>query len=310
MAAPPMTAIASGRRRFQRPAQLWPLVKEAPPTAKPVSDTVSVVSTSLTVAAVVIAWFLAQLMFLGGIEQSRAQDRLYGEFREQLAAGTAPTGGIIAPGAPVALMSIPALDWEQVVTEGTSSGILLDGPGHRRDTVLPGQAGVSLVYGRSSTFGQPFASLLSQGAGSTMTVVTGQGKATYTLGAVRRAGDPLPPAPSGTSSRVTLVTSDGSSALTPGDVVYIDATLKGEGFPAPPGRLNAIAPSEVAMATDKSVMPALALSLGVLVAVTVGALVARRRFGLARTWLIGAPVVIALAWLSADLTTYLLPNLL
>jgi sortase A len=305
-----MTAVLSGRRRFQRPAQMWPLVKGAPPTAEPVSDTVSVVSTSLTVMAIVVAWFLAQLMVLGGIEQGRAQDRLYDEFREQLAAGTAPTGGIITPGAPVAVMSIPSLGWEQVVAEGTSSGVMLNGPGHRRDTVLPGQAGVSLVYGRSSTFGRPFSSLLSSGAGTTMTVVTGQGKTTYTLGAVRRAGDPMPAAPSGTASRITLVTSDGSSALTPGDVVYVDATLKGESFPAPAGRLNAIAPSELAMAVDKSVMPSLALSLGALAAATVGVLVARRRFGLARTWLVGAPVVIALAWLSADLATYLLPNLL
>lgn len=305
-----MTAILGGRRRFPRPAQMWPVVKAAPTTAEPVSDTVSVISTSLTVLAVVVAWFLAQLMVLGGIEQGRAQDRLYDEFREQLAAGTAPTGGIIAPGAPVAVMSVPSLGWEQVVTEGTSAGITVDGPGHRRDTVLPGQAGVSIVYGRSSTFGRPFAPMLSEAAGATMKVVTGQGTATYTLGAVRRAGDPMPPAPAGTASRITLVTADGSSALTPGDVVYIDASSTGDTFAAPPGRLNAIAPSEAAMASDRSVMASLALSLGALAAVTVGALVARRRFGLARTWLVGAPVIIALAWLSADLTTYLLPNLL
>lgn len=305
-----MTAVLGGRRRFSRPAQMWPLVKAAPPTAAPVSETVSIVSTSLTVLAVVVAWFLAQLMLLGGIEQGRAQDRLYDQFREQLAAATAPVGGIIAPGAPVAVMSIPSLGWEQVVTEGTSAGTLLDGPGHRRDTVLPGQVGVSLVYGRSSTFGRPFAPILSSGAGTKMTVVTGQGTATYTLGAVRRAGDPMPPAPSGTASRITMVTSDGSSALTPGDVVYVDATSTGETFTAPPGRLNAIAPSETAMAADRSVMPALALSLGALALATVGLLVARRRFGTARTWLVGAPVIIALAWMSADLTTYLLPNLL
>jgi sortase A len=305
-----MTAVLGGRRRFPRPAQMWPLVKQAPPTAAPVSDTVSVVSTSLTVLAVVVAWFIAQLMVLGGIEQGRAQDRLYDQFREQLAAATAPTGGIIAPGAPVAVMSIPSLDWEQVVTEGTSAGTLLDGPGHRRDTVLPGQVGVSLVYGRSSTYGRPFAPILSEGAGTTMTVVTGQGTATYKLGPVRRAGDPMPAPPTGTASRITLVTADGGSALTPGDVVYVDATSTGETFAAPPGRLNAIAPSEMAMAADRSVMPALALSLGALALASVGVLVARRRFGAARTWLIGAPLIVALAWLSADLTTYLLPNLL
>ena len=308
-----MTAVLSGRRRVPRPAQMWPLVKAPAAPTRPVSDVVSVVSTSLTVLAIVVAWFLAQLLVLGGLEQNRAQDRLYGEFREQLAAGTAPVGGIIPPGSPVALVSIPSLGWEQVVTEGTSSGSLLTGPGHRRDTVLPGQAGVSLVYGRSSTFGKPLAPLLADAAGATMTVVTGQGTAKYTVSGVRRAGDPMPVPPTGTQSRITFATAEGSgrlSALTPGDVVYVDAMSTGESFPAPPGRLNAIAPSEVAMASDKSVMASLALSLGALAAATVGVLVARRRFGRARTWLIGAPIVLALAWLAADLGTYLLPNLL
>jgi sortase A len=308
-----MTAILNGRRRMPRPAQMWPLVKAPATPTKPVSDVVSVVSTTLTVLALVVAWFLAQLLLLGGLEQTRAQDRLYDEFRGQLAAGTAPTGGIIAPGAPVALLSIPSIGWEQVVTEGTSSGSLLAGPGHRRDTVLPGQAGVSLVYGRSNTFGRPMASIFDEGAGTTMKVVTGQGTTTYTLSGVRRAGDPMPVAPTGTQSRITFATAEGSgrmSALAAGDVVYVDATSSGESFAAPPGRLNAIAPSEVAMAGDNSVMAALALSLGALAAATVGVLVARNRFGAVRTWLIGAPVVLALAWLTADLGTYLLPNLL
>ncbi len=308
-----MTAVLNGRRRMPKPAQLWPVVKTPDKAVPPPSEAVSVVSTSLTVFAVVCAWFLAQLLLLGGLEQSRAQDRLYDEFRQQLAAGTAPTGGIIAPGSPVAVLSIPSLGWEQVVTEGTSAGTMLAAPGHRRDTVLPGQAGVSLIYGRSSTFGRPMSTLLAEGSGKTMTVVTGQGTATYTLSGIRRAGDPMPALPTGNASRITFVTSEGSgrlSALTPGDVVYVDATATGDAFAAPGGRLNAIGPSEVAMAADRSVMPALALSLGALAAATVGILVARRRFGAVRTWLIGTPVVVALAWLSADLATYLLPNLL
>ena len=32
--------------------------------------------------------------------------------------------------------------------EGTSSGTLMSGPGHRRDTPFPGQAGVSVIVGR------------------------------------------------------------------------------------------------------------------------------------------------------------------
>lgn len=308
-----MTAVWSGRRRLPRPAELWPILKPRPAPAVPVPDNLSIVSTSMTVVAVLCAWMVAQLLVLGGLEQHRAQDRLYGEFREQLAAATAPVGGIIPPGSPVALLSVPGLGWDQVVSEGTSSGLLLDGPGHRRDTVLPGQAGVSIVYGKASTFGKPFKAMLSGASGQKMTVTTGQGELSYTIGDVRRAGDPLPAAPPEGGSRITMVTADGDGRLgsiAPNQVVYIDATLDAGAFIAPPGRLNAIGPAETAMASDTSVMPALALSLGVLAAATIGAIIARRRFGAIRTWLIGAPIILALAWMSVDLTTYLLPNLL
>jgi sortase A len=308
-----VTAAFAGRRRVPRPAQLWPVLKKPVAPAVPVPDHLSVVSTSMTVLAVICAWFVAQLLLFGGLEQNRAQDRMYDEFREQLAAATAPVGGIVPPGAPVALLSVPDLGWQQVVAEGTSSGVLLDGPGHRRDTVLPGQAGVSILYGRASTFGKPFEAMLADAAGKKMTVTTGQGELTYTIGAVRRAGDPMPAAPAATGSRITMVTAEGGGrfgSLAPGDVVYVDAVLDEGAFVAPPGRLNAIGPAETAMAGDTSVMPALALSLGVLAAATVGVIVARRRFGTIRAWLVGAPVIIALAWLASDLMTYLLPNLL
>lgn len=303
-------AVPAGRRRLPRPAQLWPLRPTAKTAAEPLPDQMAVISTSLTVLAVVIVWFLAQILLLSGLEQGRAQDRLYGQFRTQLAEATAPIGGIIAPGAPVALMSIPELDYSQVVTEGTSSGILLKGPGHRRDTVLPGQAGVSQVYGKARTFGKPFSTIVNEAAGKTMTVVTGQGTTKYKVSGVRRAGDPMPPALTATGSRITMVTAGGSSSLTPHDVVYIDADIMGTPFTAPGGRLNAVGPSEVPMASDTSVMPALALSLGALALVVVAAIFSRNRFGFVRTWVIATPVVLALAWMTSDLTTYLLPNLL
>lgn len=306
-----MSATTSGRRRGAGSAVLWPMGRatreKAPPV--PLGDRMSVVSTSLSVTAMVLVWFIAQVLVLSGLEQGRAQDRLYLEFRSQLAQATAPTGGVIAPGAPVALLSIPALGYEQVVSEGTSSGVLLSGPGHRRDTVLPGQIGVSILYGKSRSFGRPFAPMLSDATGHVMTVTTSQGISHYRISAVRRAGDPMPVAPGLTGSRITMVTSDGQ-ALSPSRVVYVDAEIVGRAFAAPVGRLNAVGPSETAMATDTSVMPVLALSLGALVLVVVGAIVAKQRFGAMRTWIIATPVVLALAWLSSDLAMHLLPNLL
>ncbi|MCW2750879.1 MAG: hypothetical protein JWR83_1989 [Aeromicrobium sp.] len=213
----------------------------------------------------------------------------------------------------MALLSIPTLGYQQVVSEGTSAGVLLAGPGHRRDTVLPGQAGVSVIYGRARTFGKPFATMLSKAVGKNLVVVTQQGRTVYTIGAVRRAGDKMLAPPTGSESRITMVTAAGNgrlASLTPNEVVYVDATLVGKSFTAPGGRLNAIGPSETPMASDNTVMPALALSLGALALVTVGAIYARNRFGLVRTWVIATPVVLALAWLTSDLAMYLLPNLL
>lgn len=302
--------VASGRRRLVRPAQMWPIRQKVKVAGEPLPDEIAVLSTSFTVLAIVLVWFLAQLLLLSGLSQGRAQDRMYGEFRTQLAQATAPIGGIIAPGAPVALLQIPSLGYDQVVAEGTSSGILMNGPGHRRDTVLPGQAGVSVVYGKSRTFGKPFQTIAHDAAGQSMTVVTGQGTTKYKISAVRRAGDPMPAPLAAGGARITMVTAGGSSALAPDEVVYVDAELQGKAFTAPGGRLNAIAPSETPMAQDSSVMPTLALSLGALALVVVGALFARQRFGVVRTWVIALPVVLALAWVTSDLATYLLPNLL
>lgn len=308
-----MSAVFAGRRRAGGAPQLWPLAPRTRPATAPLSETTSIVSTSMTVLAIVVVWFLAQVLLLGGIEQGRAQDRLYLDFRTQLASAEAPTGGVITPGAPVALLSIPAIGLQQVVAEGTSSGVLIHGPGHRRDTVLPGQAGVSIVYGRSSTYGRPFAAMLGDARGRWMTVVTGQGETTYRIGAVRRAGDPMSPLPAAGGSRITVVTSDGTGglgALSAGDVVYVDADIVGKPFTAPAGRPNTISRTESAMAADTTVLPSLALALGTLALATVGAIWARQRFGFVRTWVVATPVVLALAWLTSDLATYLLPNLL
>jgi sortase A len=45
------------------------------------------------------------------------------------------------------------------VVEGTASSDLLDGPGHLRSTVLPGQVGTSVVMGRAKTYGAPFGAI-------------------------------------------------------------------------------------------------------------------------------------------------------
>ncbi|CAI9398780.1 hypothetical protein HIDPHFAB_00063 [Nocardioides sp. T2.26MG-1] len=302
-----------GARPGRRQADRRP--RPAPRPAGPPSSTdtaASVLSTSFTMIAIVCLWMAAQLLFLGSISQQRAQDLLYGELRTDLAGATAPVGPVVPVGDPIALLTIPSLGIEQVVVEGTASGDLLAGPGHRRDTVLPGQVGTSVVYGRAASYGAPFADLPDLHAGDEIEVTGAQGVATYTVLGVRRAGDPLPQPVVEGGGRLTLVTAEGAGrlgAIAPESVVYVDADTT-KAYPAPPGRPSVVPDSEKAMAADAGALPLLALCLALLLALTLGVVAARQRWSTALVWVVASPLAIALSWASTDVVMRLLPNLI
>ncbi|MFD0572399.1 sortase [Kitasatospora gansuensis] len=56
-------------------------------------------------------------------------------------------------------MEIPQLGLREVIREGSTGEVLAAGPGHRRDTAMPGQAGSSVLLGRQAGFGGPFGSI-------------------------------------------------------------------------------------------------------------------------------------------------------
>ena len=69
--------------------------------------------------------------------------------------------------------------------------------------------------------------------------------------------------------------------------------------------------SEQAMGTEAgSFMPLLTLCLGLLLALTLGVIAARQRFGAALVWVVTTPVVITVAWFTTDVVMRLLPNLM
>ena len=283
-----------------------------PRAARTVDPVVSSVSSALTMLALVCLWAAAQLMFLGGLSEQRSQQLLYTEFRTQLASATAPIGPVVPVGDPVALVTIPRLGTQQVVVEGTASGDLLAGPGHRRDTVLPGQEGTSVVYGRGATYGAPFRDVPQLVPGDLVDVVSAQGTLRFHVIGVRRAGDPLPQPAAAGKARLTLVTAEGNgslAAITPDRVVYVDAEAD-KSFPAPPGRPTGIPHAEQAMSGDPGALPLLTLCLAALLAATLGLLWARGRWSTALVWVIASPVVIALSWMTTDVVMRLLPNLI
>jgi sortase A len=270
------------------------------------------IATVATMVALVCLWVAGQMLWFGGISQSRDQQLLYGQFRTELAEATAPVGPVTPPGDPVALLTIPTLGVEQVVVEGTASGDLLAGPGHLRDTVLPGQAGTSVVFGRAATYGAPFQDVPALQPGDRISVVMAQGQRIFRVIDVRRAGDPLPQPPAAGVARLTLVTAEGSGRwgdIAPGQAVYVDAEAS-KGFPAPAGLPTAVPTSETVLANEPGALPLLVVCLALLLALTLGILAARQRWSGIRVWVIASAPAIALAWFTTDVVMRLLPNLM
>ena len=261
--------------------------------------------------------FLVNLVFVSQLVHARDQEVLYSDFRSELANAIAPVGqtgingALLAPGAAVAILEIPDLGMREVVVEGTTSTVMESGPGHKRDTVLPGQAGVSVIYGRQAAFGGPFGQLEILQPGTTVVAITGQGTAEYEVTAVRRPGDPLPPALEPGQGRLTLVTAMGPRFM-PTDMLRVDATLVTDPQPSPPRVITAAAmdPAEQAMAGDPAGLVPLLLWLQLLLVVVVGGLWLALRWGRWQAWLVAAPAVFFVGIMASMSAFRLLPNLM
>lgn len=68
-------------------------------------------------------------------------------------------------GSPIARLRIPSIDVDMIVVEGTSLDELAKGPGHYRETPLPGQRGPVGIAGHRTGWGSPFIDLDRLGRG-------------------------------------------------------------------------------------------------------------------------------------------------
>ncbi len=308
-----MTVTAPRPPEVQPPTpRLTPVTQRRTGAPEGVWTTGAVLSTTALMVALVCIWVVGQMLWFGGVSEHRDQQLLYAQFRTELASATAPVGPVTPPGDPVALLTIPHLGVEQVVVEGTASGDMLAGPGHLRDTVLPGQAGTSVVFGRAATYGAPFQRLPDLHRGDQISVVMAQGQRMFHVTGIRRAGDPLPRPPAAGVARLTLVTAEGSGRfgdIAPGQVIYVDAEAK-KGFAAPGGLPTAVPTSETVMANEPGALPLLVVCLALLLGLTLGVLAARQRWSAIRVWVVASAPVIALAWFTTDVVMRLLPNLM
>ena len=307
--------VISGGRRLLAPGTWLRRTERSQrrhPRPLPLSSVVLVWSC-LGLAALAV-WSLFYAFALSGLQAQRSQTELYAQFREELSLATAPLGGAITAGSPVAVLDAPQVGIHNlVVVEGTASGQLQAGPGHRRDTALPGQVGYSVLYGRSVMFDAPFGSVARLMPGQTLNVVTGQGSYTYAVEDVRRAGDRLPPPLSSDGSRLVLVTSEGAgwqSGWAPTHLVYVDAVLKGQAGPAPAGRPSSVSVVELAMHGDPGALVLVVLWLQMFAAASLAVVWLAMRWGRWQAWLVGLPVLVACLWGVTSAAVQLLPNLL
>jgi sortase (surface protein transpeptidase) len=196
VSAPAPDVLSLGQRGPGRP-------RGSGPGRRPVSLATlvrQIIGASLIILALSGLGYVAWVGLFSSLHYDKAQLNAYETLRYELAEGDAPNGPseptnanqLLPAGSPVAVMGIPAIGLRTVILQGTTSAVLEGGPGHLRDTPMPGQAGVSVILGRETAYGGPFGKLASLVPGDSITVVTGQVVAGYKVLDLRRAGSPLP----------------------------------------------------------------------------------------------------------------------
>ena len=281
-----------------------------PATSRPGLRAVAI--TLLLLAAFVLgfAWYLYGL---SAIQEHRDQATMFAQLRNELANGVAPLsqpGSIpkpviaVTPGQPVAVLDIPAIGiHDMVVVDGTSAEDLTHGPGLLPGTVLPGQPGVSGIYGRRATFGAPFARLTELRKGNLIRVVTGEGTASYQVEAFGSSSvllhDPDP-------NRLVLLTA--WSTAVPTYYINVDAHLISK-----PGQYSGvapfIAPDDLPLTGDTQALWLTAAWSLALAAVAAVGTIAAGRWSRWPAYLAVAPVALAVLWNLYQNLAMLLPNI-
>lgn len=260
---------------------------------------------------------LAHLILISPMHFTSAQLKKAEALRYELANGTAPVGQVNSSGylhesgTPLAFLTIPKIGVDAVVIEGSTSTETMDGIGHRRDTVLPGQEGISVLYGRQAAYSGVFGRLGELKVGDSISALTGQGKSEFTVTAIRRAGDEVTNALPAGGSRLTLVSASGIPFL-PSSAIWVDATLTGTAKETPMKviPLLAINPAEEAMNGDMEALTPIIYLYQLLALVIFAMLWLRRNWGRAQSWVISVPLLIWTSTLLAEQITRILSNLI
>jgi hypothetical protein len=170
---------------------------------------------------------------------------------------------------------------------------------------------MTILFGRSWTYGGPFGSLASLKIGDEIVTYTGQGKSIYKVSGIRRAGDKgLAPVKAG-SNHLVLVAAEGAFFM-PQSILRVDADLQGKAFETGIRitKWGAIPAEGRELGIDTRYSWGLGLSLLAFALVQILGRLSLRRFGRAKAWIVFAPLAALVLLLTMDQATRLLPNLL
>lgn len=276
-----------------------------------------IIRTGLGIVAALALGFALNVAVGSNVEHRAAQTREFNVLRTELTATTsslAPTGPRLADGeplplgTPMALLRIPSIGVNEVVDEGTSGSVLMDGPGHLRSSVFPGGIGTSEIFGRSSTYGDPFAQIAQLHKGARINVTTQDGTFAFAVLDVRRAGARIPPLGAG-QSRLTLATAIEASFVATG-VVWVDADLvKGTAFSPVAPVVKTVPTDEQPLGMNLAALWGAGAWLAVLALVLVAATWTWRHRGHAQAWISFAGPIAVIGYFLADQVGALMPNL-
>ena len=282
------------------------VVPDADPRPRPVPGRPAarglLIGGALTALGLLVVGLGLHLTVLSRLSEGRDQQVLRAQLQKEIRAGAVP----LVEGEPALLLQVPRLGVDAVVVEGTSSADLAHGPGHRRSTPLPGQAGLAVVTGRRTAYGGPFAHLGRLRVGDRLVTTTVFGRAVFRVDDIRHDGAPvsLPPG----DARLQLVTSD--PAWTPDRVLVVSSVMvEGALQPAAHG-LPRPTRQELALQGDPRAALPLALWAAALLVLSVALTWAWLRLPRSVVWVGGAPAALLVIWQLFDAAARLLPSTL
>ena len=110
--------------------------------------------TRKTISLVLVIAGLGLLGYVGSAywEMYRSQQRLEAEWERQAAGVSAPGRATISPDQMLTRVIIPKIGMDAIVVEGASRKDLSEGPGHMRQTAMPGEPGNAVITAHRDTF--------------------------------------------------------------------------------------------------------------------------------------------------------------